>query len=1265
MKKKLFSIAFIFAIVVAYGQDKLDNVWTKTSFPSQAKPIDGNFTLPTQNIFELNFEVLKSQLLKAPERSTKKSFVELLLPNDEGKMERFSVFENPQMHPELAAKFPDIKSYIGIGIDNSSSIAHFSFSPYGFSSMILNGNKPNVYIESITSDKKTYAVYKMSDKSKPFSKFNCRNVEKMEQEIVKNNSEVLRNANDGILRDYKLAVAATAEYTIFFGGVTQAMAAINSTITQINAIFERDFGVRMTLISNNNLLIYSNAQTDPFPNFVADDGTCNSTQYSGVWNNAMVTTLENVIGSGNYDVGHLFAIANREEGRAGGIGTTCLNSTLVNNGCSGGNFGKAGSYSASPNPSNFDFNMLVAHEMGHQFGALHTASYFDGGTSLIEPASGSTIMGYPGVALTYNNSNQLISVNLQNNRDSYFHAQNIQEVTNYIRTTSCHDNITTGNSVPILDAGLDYTIPRETPFVLTGSGYDPNGNWLTYNWEQMDPGYEQGTNSGAYPNKTAGPNFRSYEPNYKNYRYFPKIETILSGSNITVGLDVNSEALSSVTRTLNFRFTARDGYANNSDNVIINVNSNAGPFVVTSPNTNVTWPVNSVQNINWNVAGTAGNGINCSYVDILYSIDGGYNWENLTFSTPNDGSELITVPDVNSNQCRIMVKGSNHIFFDVSNTNFTISNSTCSPAINLSSLSITTNSANLQWDSVTNASSYTVEYKLTSQANWVALINTTAISAGVGSLSPNTQYDWRVKTLCQNGNVSTSSTTTFTTLPGACSDPTGLVATPSSTSSYVSWNPVTGALSYTLWYYNVSIGWVSQNLQTNYSNITGLTPNTTYDCYVQANCSGGSSNYTYINFTTLSGACSDPTGLVATPSSTSTYVSWNPVPGALSYTLWYYNVSIGWVSQNLQTNYSNITGLTPNTTYDCHVRANCSGSSSNYTYVNFTTLSGACSEPSGLVATPSSTSTYVSWNPVTGAISYTLWYYNVSIGWVSQNLQTNYSNITGLTPNTTYDCYVRANCSGSNSNYTYVNFTTLSITASPVPIYYYYQSDGGGNNFYSRTYYSSPEVFGHTYYGIPFRAYAAQATGTVAVHRYFHPQYVTHFYTANYSEIGDGSSLGFIYEGEEFYAYTYQHPGTVPVYRYFNQGLINHYYTTNFNELGSGSYGWAYESVAFYAFPGDLVVRFAEQIKLSKIESSLDNLEIKAFPNPTTGMFTLENENSPIESVILTDFLGKVVFEKTTNDKKVEIDLSSFPNGIYFAKVKFGETLKVAKIIKE
>ncbi len=279
----------------------------------------------------------------------------------------------------------------------------------------------------------------------------------------------------------------------------------------------------------------------------------------------------------------------------------------------------------------------------------------------MEPGSGSTIMGYAGITG---------ATDVQAHSDAYFHAITIQQVTNYVKSTTCQTNTATGNNVPTASAGLDYTIPKSTPFMLTGDGTDADGDALTFCWEQMD----ENAAATTYPSTTAtsGVAFRSFTPTTSKTRYFPQLSTVLTGSTAT-----KWEAVPSVARALNFRFTVRDNVAgggtNNSDDMVVTVDGAKGPFTVTSQSTSgITWLSGTSETITWNVNGT--NTINgAANVDILLSTDGGLTYTTTLISnTPNDGSEVITVPNIPAIYCRVMVKPTNNVFFNVNTTDFSI-----------------------------------------------------------------------------------------------------------------------------------------------------------------------------------------------------------------------------------------------------------------------------------------------------------------------------------------------------------------------------------------------------------------------------------------------------------------------------------------------------------------------------------------------------------------------------------------------------------------
>ena len=749
MKQKFLFLALLATTSFLKAQDK-GSFWN-TSQSKNKVALESKLELPDNQLFDLDVQAATNFLRNAPERfSNRDSNIILSLPNSDGGMEHFKMYENSNLDPDLAARYPEINSYIGIGIENPTATAYISMSPLGFKSMVLNPGKSAVFIEPFSQDLQTYSVYKKADKKAAFTKFECTVLDVIEP----NNGNYLRpNADDGKLRTFRLAMSVTGEYTTYFGGTKAlALAAINNTMTRVNGVFEKDFNTRMVLIANTDLVIYTNASTDPY--------SASSSMSS--WNQQLQTTLTNTIGNNNYDVGHLFG-ASGGGGNAGCIGCVCVNPTASVP------LGKGSGFTSPANgvPSGDAFDVdYVAHELGHQFGANHTFSMSNEGTGAnMEPGSGSTIMGYAGIT----------GQDVQMNSDAYFHAISVQQVTNNIKSKTCPTLTTTGNSVPTASAGLDYTIPKSTPFVLTGSGTDANGDALTYIWEQFDnaSSSQTGVNSAASATKTTGPIFRSYSPSTSPIRYFPRMQSVLTGATTTSGAEILVEALPSVARTINFRLTVRDnrvgGSTNNSDDMVVTVNAAAGPFTVTAPNTAVSYVGGATQTITWDVAGTTSNGVNCSNVDLLISTDGGTTWSTLLAATPNDGNQAVTIPNTAGTQNRIMIKGTNHIFFDVSNTNFTITtgtgaDTTAPSTPTLSASGTTETSTYLSWTTSTDNVGVT-GYNVYRGTTLITTVTGTAYTA-VG-LSPSTAYSFTIRAKDAAGNLSvTSNTVNITTLGG-------------------------------------------------------------------------------------------------------------------------------------------------------------------------------------------------------------------------------------------------------------------------------------------------------------------------------------------------------------------------------------------------------------------------------------------------------------------------------------------------------------------
>lgn len=732
-------------ILISHAQDARSNFWTRVDNATlRLEAFKTNYKPSSFITFQLNESAVQSELKKVPSEKSivagNSSFI-FRVPNSKGELESYRVAEASVMEPALAAKYPGIKSYSGQGIEHPQSTIRFDVSPLGFHGMIISPDRKTIYINPVEKSSRSYIVFDREDTKKSSQAFDCEIDEAVNSELQASKNNTAGgginnlNATDGKLRQYRLALCTTGEYSVAaLNGATGTdaekkaivLSILNTNLTRANGIYERDFGVRMLLVANNDQIIYLNTATDPWTS-------------SSVWNSATQTTCDNVIGNANYDVGHLVTFAGNN-GNAGCIGCVCKT------GSKGSGFT---SYSAvQGDPFVVDY---WTHELGHQFGGNHTFTHsIEGTIAQVEPGSGSTIMGYAGITG---------ATDVQPHSDDYFHAISIQQITDYTQTGSgagCAVSTLTGNNIPTANAGLDYTIPKSTPFILTGAGTDADATEvLTYGWEQMDV-YGTNSNSSTYPTatKTKGPEFRSYLPTIGTSRTFPQLSSILGGTNANTW-----EVLPSVARTLNFRLTVKDNHAggggNKSDNMIVTISSAAGPFAVTAPNTAITWGSGTSQTVTWNVASSNAAPVNCANVNILLSTDGGQTFSTvLASNTPNDGSQLVTLPALESTTCRIKVESVGNIFFDISNTNFGIGAAPpCTDPTGLASSAITSSGATVSWTAVSGAASYAVDYKLTTSGTWVsAATATTATSLTLTGLSAASLYDWRVRTNCASSN---------------------------------------------------------------------------------------------------------------------------------------------------------------------------------------------------------------------------------------------------------------------------------------------------------------------------------------------------------------------------------------------------------------------------------------------------------------------------------------------------------------------------------
>ncbi|OMP76746.1 zinc-dependent metalloprotease [[Flexibacter] sp. ATCC 35208] len=800
-------------------------------------------------LFDLDLTPLRTEAFRAVGNTATHGTI-ISLPNADGQIEQFEIVEASNFEPALQAKFPDIRAFSGKGITDKSAILKLSISPQGIQTTVFRVEKETEFIEPYSSDHTVYSVFKKQPKALPWK---CGTPE---QKLVTDLSNSVAARSTGDLKTLRLAQSVTAEYSNYFGATSSSqvalvLAAVNATLTRCNGVYEKDLALHLNLVSTTTNVFYYNASTDPYSNA--------STGASGSWNSELQSTLTSVIGAANYDIGHLFG-ASGGGGNAGCIGCICVDASKGS--------GFTSPADAIPQGDNFDID-YVAHEVGHQLGANHTFSYGNEGTGVnVEPGSGITIMGYAGIT----------SYDLAPHSIDIFHAVSIGQIQTNLSSKTCPTttSISANNATPVVSGGSSYTIPISTPFALTGSATDANASdVLTYCWEQTDnaSSSQTGSSSVASASKASGPNWISFAPTTTPTRYFPKLATILAGSLVSGPLtggdaSANTEALSSVSRTLHFRLTVRDnapysstspvsvGQTNYAD-VTVTVSNTSGPFAVTAPNTAVSWAGNSSQTITWNVASTTASPVSTANVKISLSTDGGTTFSTLVASTPNDGSEVVTIPNTPTTTARIKVEAVGNIFFDISNTNFTITAGTgCSAPTGLTSSSVTTTSATVGWTAVSGAASYKVDYKATSSSTWIsAATATTATSVSLTGLTQGITYDYRVRTTCTS-DTSTYTAAQFTTIStDSCNVPTALTsASVTSTGATVSWTAASGATSYSVDYkLNSSSTWTSAATATTATSVTlsGLTSASLYDWRVRTNCASGSGSYIAAQFTTL------------------------------------------------------------------------------------------------------------------------------------------------------------------------------------------------------------------------------------------------------------------------------------------------------------------------------------------------------------------------------------------------------------------------------
>lgn len=620
--------------------------------------------------FSLIGSKLREKLYQAPhEKNTlvEQSSAIIYLPAPDGSIQRFKVIESPVMAEALAMAYPQIKTFIVKGIDDPHANGRVDWNQYGFHGMIFSA-RGDYYIDPYClGNSLDYISYYVTDFAKDPSQVMKEDGLNLIPDGLPNEtsfSASKQNASPCVgaqLRTYRLAVACTRQYAKAATGTTgsaiptvdSTLAKIVTSVNRVDGVYEREVAIRMVLVPTETLIIFTSAANDPFTGNGSGNVLIGESQ----------TVITNTIGTANFDIGHTFS--------TGGGG-------LANLGCVCNSQSKASGITGSSFPVGDPYDIdYVAHEIGHQFRGNHTFNALTGSCSgnrnastSVEPGSGITIMAYAGICSPNDVSNHSIA---------YFHAISYDEIVNFSTSgsgNSCAVTTTSGNNPPVVTTNGDYVIPFSTPFIMTGSATDPDGDKLYYSWEETDAG----ASGGSWTTGTA-PFFRSYNPDSisasaTSYsRYFPKKSVAASGNfTNTIG-----EYLPKTPQVLNFRLTARDKKMGGGGSCYAAAKvtlANSGPFMLTYPSTaNIVWPAGSTDALSWDVNGTDSAPVSCDSVRVYISYDSGLTYSVFINSTLNDGYEVIAVPALASTTttCRIKIESIGNIFYDVSNNNFTIS----------------------------------------------------------------------------------------------------------------------------------------------------------------------------------------------------------------------------------------------------------------------------------------------------------------------------------------------------------------------------------------------------------------------------------------------------------------------------------------------------------------------------------------------------------------------------------------------------------------
>ena len=640
--RRLFAVAVTILAPLAYSAEVVTGYWSDVSKGEpeiQTSLAPKKYQDPSESrLLKLNLVQLRDALSGAA--------VDIMLPDPYGGAVAFSLRSSSVMPKRLAARYPEIRAFEGVALHDPSITIRLELSSKGLTAQVL-GPGSRWLIDPVKGLSSEFArSYKYSKSFQPKDKAFCE----LESSGLfgagsapsKNVSETTGRARSTgeSIKTYRLAVATTGEYGVYHGGTTaSALEAVVATINRVDGIFATELAIRFQLVEDNDVVVFTDPVTDPFTG--NDD--------AGTLINQSQEQIDLLIGTENYDVGHTLSTG---AGGLAGLGVVCREG------------GKAEGVTGSSRPEGDFFDVdFVAHELGHQFNADHTWNGKNGGcgalqrgaNSAFEPGSGSSIMSYAGLCGEDNIASAV---------DALFHHQSFDQITGYTTEgigSSCGSEAASGNTAPEVDAGSDYVVPKQTPLVVSGTATDQEQAALLFSWEQRDLGPQAALTD---PDDGRFALFRMLDSSSTPERYLPALASVVSG------IPDLSERIPQVAREMTMRFTVKDSAGGvQSDDIVVTVDGNSGPFEVVSPNGGE--QVGQTKTVEWDTGFTEQAPVSTTMVEIYLSTDDGQTFDQLIDTVDNIGVANISFPPgIQSEEARLMIKGADNIFYDVSDAAF-------------------------------------------------------------------------------------------------------------------------------------------------------------------------------------------------------------------------------------------------------------------------------------------------------------------------------------------------------------------------------------------------------------------------------------------------------------------------------------------------------------------------------------------------------------------------------------------------------------------